>query len=365
MVFTKTNKNKSVKESNIRADFYVLLISVIMNLCFGLSYGIAIIFGSKMIVNGTITIGDFIAFNSYIALFVNPVNFMPRMIGRLKRGQVSYKRIDDVLKLQREILSCDIIENKGIIDGDIEIKNLNFSYKGFIDKVLNNINITIKKGQTIGIIGKVGSGKSTLMNLLVKLYDVPRGSILIGGVDINDIDTSLLRENFCYITQDNFLFSTTIKQNVNLFRDNYDDKNIEDSLKSSMIYDEVMSLENGIETVIGERGIDLSGGQKQRVVISRAFLAKSNFVIFDDTFSALDNKTEQKLLKNIKKLTDGKTCIIISNRISDIKHADKIMVMENGQIVESGTHKDLMQKKDKYYQFYREQAIRKDTSLLS
>lgn len=199
--------------------------------------------------------------------------------------------------------------------GNIEIKDLTFNYPEHIETVLSNINVMVNKGETLGIIGTIGSGKTTLMNLLLRLYPVQNGKIFIDGEDINNIPLKTLRDNICYITQDNFLFSTTIRENVKLFKEGFEEEEIKESTKDAMIYDDIEKMKNGIDTVIGERGGDLSGGQKQRVVISRAFLNKSNIVIFDDTFSALDNRTEQMVLNNVKKLVQGKTCIIISNRI--------------------------------------------------
>lgn len=358
--------NQEVRDSNIRVNFFSNLLSTVIHACFGLSYGITILVGSKMVLAGTITVGEFVAFNSYIALFINPVSWIPSVVSRVKRGQVSFRRLQTMFAIKEEpVVKLEAPKEQVILQGDIVISDLSFFYPNFMEPVLNHINITITKGETIGIIGKVGSGKSTLMNLLVRLYPVARGKISINGMDINDIPISVLRENICYITQENFLFSTTIKQNVSLFRDVYDEEEIKESIRDAMIFDEIMQLPNGIDTIIGERGVDLSGGQKQRVVISRAFLNKSDIVIFDDTFSALDNRTEQHLLKNIKKLTAGKTCFIISNRISDIKHADRILVLEEGSVIEMGNHKSLMQKRGQYYQFYREQSVQKEESLLS
>jgi len=234
-----------------------------------------------------------------------------------------------------------------------------------MDRVLNNINIDIKQGETLGIIGTLGSGKSTLMNLLLRLYQVERGKIIIDGRDINDIPIEELRNNICYITQDNFLFSTTLRENIRLFKDNFRDDDIKESTRNAMIYDDIKNMPNGIETVIGERGVDLSGGQKQRIVISRAFLKASNIIIFDDTFSALDNKTEEKVLENVRHLTQGKTCIIISNRISDIKNSDKIIVLEKGNIKEQGTHKELLETKGLYYEFFMQQSSKTEESLLA
>lgn len=201
------------------------------------------------------------------------------------------------------------------------------------------------------------------MNLLLRLYPVPNGKIFIDGQDINSIPLKDLRDSICYITQDNFLFSTTLRENVKLFKDGYEEEDIKESTKNAMIYDDIEKMRNGIDTVLGEDGTSLSGGQKQRVVISRAFLNKSNIIIFDDTFSALDNKTEQLVLNNVKELVKDKTCIIISNRISDIKDANKIIVLDGGNIVQEGTHDSLLRQDGKYYEFYKQQSAKNEMAL--
>lgn len=201
------------------------------------------------------------------------------------------------------------------------------------------------------------------MNLLLRLYPVPNGKIFIDGQDINSIPLKDLRDSICYITQDNFLFSTTLRENVKLFKDGYEEEDIKESTKNAMIYDDIEKMRNGIDTVLGEDGTNLSGGQRQRVVISRAFLNKSNIIIFDDTFSALDNKTEQLVLNNVKELVKDKTCIIISNRISDIKDANKIIVLDGGNIVQEGTHDSLLRQDGKYYEFYKQQSAKSEMAL--
>ncbi len=351
---TFININNKLKGANNSVDAHSTLLSTITHIGFGLCYGIAILYGSKLILNGSITVGDFVAFNTYIALFINPVNWIPGLISKYKRAQVSYRRLNKLLSLEKEDIEMEKTYDELI--GNIEIKDLSFEYPKKTTPVLNNINLTVNKGETLGIIGTIGSGKTTLMNLLLRLYTVENGKIFIDGKDINDIPLKQLRDSIVYITQDNFLFSTTLKENINLFKDIYEEDEIEESIKKSMIYDEIMSMNDGIDTVIGERGIDLSGGQKQRVVISRAFLNKSSIIIFDDTFSALDNKTEKSVLENVRELTSDKTCIIVSNRISDIRDASKIIVLKNGNIVEAGTHNELLQNKQDYYKFYIEQS---------
>ena len=358
-------KNRKVRQSDNVVDVFSNLLTTCVDICFGLCYAISFIYGSHLVLEGMITVGELVAFNSYIALFVNPVNWMLTLISRLKRAQISYKRLDKVFELEREKITVEEREIQEKLEGNIVIKNLSFHYPEVIDRVLENINIEIKKGETIGIIGTIGSGKTTLMNLMTKLYSVPKGKISIDGKDINEIDTEILRENICYITQDNFLFSSTLKDNISLFKEDYQEEEIKESTKKAIIYDEISQMQKGIKTTIGERGADLSGGQKQRVVISRAFLKNSSIVIFDDTFSALDNRTSQALLENIKELTKEKTCIIISNKIADVKQSDKIIVLDSGRIVEQGNHKELIEKEGIYYDFYCQQATKSEPSFLS
>lgn len=358
------DKNATLKKYNISVSKNQNLLFVCVSLGFGLAYAITLLYGSNLVINGKISIGNLIAFNGYLAMLEGPVMWIPWLFGRAKKFKVSFDRLDKMFKLPEEEIDNFEKSNEDKLNGDIEIKNLTYNYPGYIETVLENINIDIKKGESLGIIGVIGSGKTTLMNLLLKLYDVERGKIFIDGKDINDIPVKIIRDNICYITQDNFLFSATLKENINLFKDEYKDEDIEDSTQQAMIYDEISHMDDGINTVIGEKGIDLSGGQKQRVVISRAFLNNSNIIIFDDTFSALDNRTEQHVLNNIKELTKNKTCIIVSNRISDIKDCDKIIVLEQGEIVEQGNHQTLLQKDGKYQEFYQNQAHKAQSSLL-
>ena len=358
-------KNNLLKRGNIAVDIYSTLLSNTVMICFGFCYGITIIYGSKLVLNNEITIGDFVAFTGYIDLFLTPLFWVPGIISKFQRAAIAYHRLEKVFNFEKENLKLEGISGQERIHGNISIKNLTFNYPGNLDCILDDISIEVKEGETLGIIGTIGSGKTTLMNLLLRLYPVPNGKIFINNQDINDIELANLRNSISYITQDNFLFSTTIKDNISLFRENFDDSQIEESTEKSMISGEIEKMKNGIYTIIGERGIDLSGGQKQRVVISRAFLNKSNIVIFDDTFSALDNKTEKLLLENIKELVKNKTCIIISNRISDIKDANNIIVLDGGKITEQGTHSELLKNNKLYTKFYNQQSSKEEDSILN
>ena len=358
-------RNKLLKLSNIAVDIYSTLLSSTVMICFGFCYGITILYGSKLVLAKTISLGDLIAFSGYIDLFFSPLFWLPGIISKFERALIAYHRLETVFGLEKENLKLEGIGSYERLHGDISIKNLTFNYPGSLDIVLDDISIDIKEGETLGIIGTIGSGKTTLMNLLLRLYPVQNGKIFINNHDINELELAKLRNSISYITQDNFLFSTTIKDNISLFRNIFDDKEIEESTEKSMISDDIENMKNGIYTVIGERGIDLSGGQKQRVVISRAFLNKSNIVIFDDTFSALDNKTEKLLLENIKDLVKGKTCIIISNRISDIKDANNIIVLDKGKIIEQGIHQELIKNKGLYSKFYNQQSSRENDTILN
>lgn len=357
-------KNDLLRKSNLKVSKNQNILDICINTGFGLAYAIALLLGSNLVISGEISIGDLIAFNGYLAVLEMPVFWFPWVVSRVKKFKISYERLDKMFNLSEEQIEVFDDKKYDILDGNIEIKDLTYNYPGYIERVLEHVSINVKKGETLGIIGVIGSGKTTLMNLLLKLYDVERGKIFIDGVDINDIPIKKIRDSICYITQDNFLFSTTLKENINLFKNEYSDEEIKDSTKKAMIYDDISEMKDGLNTIIGEKGIDLSGGQKQRVVISRAFLNNSDIVIFDDTFSALDNRTEQKVLNNIKELTKEKTCIIISNRISDIKDCDKIIVLEQGVIVERGNHSSLIDKKGKYFEFFENQAHKAESTIL-
>ena len=358
-------KNKKVYESDNTVDIFSNLLKLSLDICFGICYAISLLLGSRLVLDGNITVGELITFNGYIALFVNPVAWLPQLISRSKRAKISFNRLQKLYTLETEKYSKNEPKNIIKLKGDISIKNVSFNYPGSIENSLEDINIEIKHGQTIGIIGTLGSGKTTLMNLLTRLFNIHHGQILIDGYDIKELPLEVLRKNICYITQDNFMFSSSIKDNISLFDEDYEDSEIKESTKKAIVYEDIKEMKHGINTIIEENGTDLSGGQRQRVALSRAFLRDRNILIFDDTFSSLDNNTSEEIISNVKKLAKGKTCIIISNKVSDVKDSDKIIVLKNGSIVEKGTHKQLTHKHGLYHEFYEQQSTKAEEGMLA
>lgn len=349
-------KNKKVYESDNTVDIFSNLLKLSLDICFGICYAISLLLGSRLVLDGNITVGELITFNGYIALFVNPVAWLPQLISRSKRAKISFNRLQKLYTLETEKYSKNEPKNIIKLKGDISIKNVSFNYPGSIENSLEDINIEIKHGQTIGIIGTLGSGKTTLMNLLTRLFNIHHGQILIDGYDIKELPLEVLRKNICYITQDNFMFSSSIKDNISLFDEDYEDSEIKESTKKAIVYEDIKEMKHGINTIIEENGTDLSGGQRQRVALSRAFLRDRNILIFDDTFSSLDNNTSEEIISNVKKLAKGKTCIIISNKVSDVMFSNQIVVLNDGKVEEIGTNEELLENDGMYKKFYEHQS---------
>lgn len=330
-------------------------------ICFGFSFLFFIVYGSRLVMDGTISLGDYIAFNTYMITVMGPVMNISKIIETWQRGIASYRRLNEIFcvppALEGTVSICDVCE----IKGKIEIRNLSFTYPGANRRALKDINIQLEQGKTLGILGKTGSGKTTLINLLLRLFDVKDGHIFVDGIDINKIPVDVLRECIGYVPQDNFLFSTTIKNNIEFFKPVHSDDEIEEVSKISAIYDNIMELQEGFDTVVGERGTTLSGGQKQRVSIARALIKDPSILILDDSLSAVDSKTEETILGNIRDVLKSRTGIIISHRISTVMHADEIIYLENGRIVERGTHAQLMELGGNYFKLYKRQTNQAET----
>jgi ATP-binding cassette subfamily B protein len=352
----------------------------VTQLTFGISTVLFIIYGSGLVARGVISLGDYVAFSSYIMVIMGPIVSIGRVIEVWQRGLASIQRLDRIFCEKSEKNAENALAAVSLfglndearddsteierLKGDIVIKDLTFAYPGTDKKVLQDINLEIREGETLGILGRTGSGKTTLVNLLLRLYEVEDGHIFIGGRDINRIPLKVLRENIGYVPQDNFLFSTTIKNNIEFFKPIYSDRQIEQAAKMAGIYDEIMSFPEGFDTIVGERGVTLSGGQKQRVSIARAIIKDPSILILDDSLSAVDTKTEQKILENLRNVLKGRTGIVISHRVSVVRYCDHIIFMDEGQIIERGTHEELMRLKGAYYNLYRSQIEQVEDNLL-
>lgn len=321
-----------------------------------ISFALLIIVGGTLVILGDISLGNFITFNMYLGNLVWPMMAIGQVINNLQRGLASLERIEEVLEIKTDIVDKNVQQVSDLKD-DIVFNNLNFKYKNSQIPALSNINLRIKKGTTLGIVGKTGSGKSTLINLLVRLYNVEDNMVSIGERDINRISLNSLRSNIGFVSQDPFLFSATISENIALALDEVDIPMVETAAKQADIYENIKDFPKGFDTVVGERGATLSGGQKQRSSIARALIKNPDILILDDCLSAVDAKTEVKILDNLKEVLKDRTSIIVSHRISAIKNADKIIVMDNGKIVEEGTHEELKVKEGIYKDIFEKQQL--------
>lgn len=352
--FLEENQNNL----NANMDFIRVwgIFSPLIELIASLSFVILIAIGGRFVILGNISLGEFITFNMYLGNLVWPMMAMGWVINNLQRGYASLERIEEVLNTQPEILDkyVDKIES---LNGDIVIKDLTFAYPDTDLAALKDINITIKKGETLGIVGRTGSSKTTLINLLLRLYNVENGKILINGKDINKIPLDTLRHNIGFVSQDPFLFSTTLAENINLAYNELNMDKVIEATRNADVYDNIMDFPEGFDTMVGERGVTLSGGQKQRSSIARALIKNPDILILDDCLSAVDAKTEVKILDNLKKIMKDKTSIIISHRISAVKEANQIIVLEQGKIAQKGTHEQLKNQEGIYREIYEKQQI--------
>ena len=346
--------NKEMMDANLNMVKTSSFLSPAIDVSFSISFVMSLILGGNMVMKGTISLGEFIAFNGYLTMIVKPVTSIGRVLTIIERGMASFRRLNDIFDVKPEIENGKKMISVSM-KGEIEFNNLSFSYPSSCENTLESINFKIPKGHTVGILGKTGSGKTTLVNLLLKLYNCPKEQIFIDGIDINDFSLEALREGFGYVPQDNFLFSATIKDNISFFKDIYTEEEIIKSAKISAVYDSIMSLPNGFNTVLGERGINLSGGQKQRIALARAIVKNPPILILDDSLSAVDTITEFNILNNLKKIRKDKTTIVIAHRISALKNADFIIVLNKGRILEKGTHNELIKEGGLYYETFRSQ----------
>lgn len=309
--------------------------------------------------NGTISAGNIAEFIVYVNQLTFPVMSLGWVTSLIQRAAASQKRINEFLETRPEITSSH--SDQAEIRGHIEFKNVSFKYPDTGIQAIKNISFEVQPGEFLAIIGRTGSGKSTIANLLMRMYDTDSGEILIDGNVIRNLDLNDFRQQIGFVPQEVFLFSDSIKNNIAFGISNPDSESVETAAKNAAVYHNITEFEKGFETLIGERGITLSGGQKQRLSIARAIIKEPQVLIFDDCLSAVDTRTEEQILNNLGRVMRNKTTILIAHRVSTIKNADKILVIDGGEILEQGSHKSLMGKKGIYFELYEKQLLEEQT----
>lgn len=336
----------------------------LMFLLTGFSVIVVLYVGGNKIINGELTIGQLTAFIIYLGLLTWPIISLGWIINLTQRAEASMKRICGVFDSNPTIDEPDVCQYETCEDcgikGGVEFKNVSFRYSETMPLVLRNVNLEIKQGETIGIIGHTGSGKSTLVNLIARLYEIRQGNLMIDGRDIKSYKLGELRTSIGYVPQETFLFSDTIENNIAYSENNIDKDKVVQAAKISQIYKDINSFPKRFDTILGERGINLSGGQKQRTSIARAILSDPKILILDDAFSAVDTYTEEEILTGLKDVMKNRTTILISHRVSTLKNSDRIIVLKDGSIAEEGTHESLIQQEGIYADIYFKQLLEEE-----
>jgi ATP-binding cassette subfamily B protein len=349
--FAKTSneyKIKALKLAMVNALFAPVVFGLI-----ALSTVLTVYIGGLEVIDGAVTIGNIAEFTLYINMLVWPVTSLGWITSMTERAAASQKRINEFLFTKTDIVSSENLKIE--ILGDIEFKNVSLTYPDTGIKALKNISFDVKHGESLAILGSTGSGKSTIANLLCRLYDTTQGEILIDNHSIKQYNISTLRQQIGYVPQDVFLFSDSIKSNISFGAVKVTESQIIQAAKDADVYENILAFPKGFDTELGERGITLSGGQKQRVSIARAISRNPSIIILDDALSAVDTKTENAILNNLQRIMLNRTSIIISHRVSSAKLADKIIVLDEGKIIESGSHEELMLLNGTYKEMYEQQ----------
>ncbi|OEF98227.1 ABC transporter ATP-binding protein [Desulfuribacillus alkaliarsenatis] len=352
--FQVANKNKF--ERNMHLTRIWGLFDPLVELIAALSFLLVLSYGSIMVLNNQISLGDFVAFYGYLALLTWPMMAFGWVYNMLQRGSASLARINALLNEVPEVQDLNA-QQTSLKGKDIEFRNLSFAYKEDSEPVLKNISLTIPTGSTVAFLGKTGSGKSSIVNVLIRQYNPPKSTLFIGSTDILNIPLALLNTDIGYVPQDSFLFSTSIRENIAFGNYQASDNELERAAYIADIHENILELPDGYDTIVGERGVTLSGGQKQRISMARAIVRNPEVFIMDDSLSAVDTQTEERILSRLKEFMQERTTIIIAHRISTVQHADLIVYLEDGQIIEQGTHEQLLSINGKYYQTYMQQQL--------
>tara|TARA_R110002124_G_scaffold73712_4_gene197690 strand:+ start:3848 stop:5515 length:1668 start_codon:yes stop_codon:yes gene_type:complete len=350
----KESKSKSLNLAKVQSLFGPLMLALI-----GISNLVVIYFGGLMYIEGTIkSIGTIAEFILYVNMLTWPVASLGWVSSMVQEAEASQKRLNEFLKIEPEIKNKN--PNKSIINGSISFENVSYTYEDTNIKALKGISFTVKKGETLAILGKTGAGKSTILSLISRLYDVTDGKITIDNQEISLLNLYDLRNSIGIVPQDAFLFSDSIKNNIKFGKEDATDEEVIAAAKSAVVHDNIVGFNKQYDTVLGERGITLSGGQKQRVSIARAIIKNPPILLLDDCLSAVDTETEETILNNLNEICKDKTTIIVSHRVSSAKNADKIIIIDEGKIIQQGSHNQLVNQEGYYASLYLKQLSEKE-----
>jgi ATP-binding cassette, subfamily B, multidrug efflux pump len=349
-------QSEDVVQKNIVVAKIDSLYDPTISIIVGISFFLSIAFGAKYVLNGELTIGELISFTTYLGLLVWPMLAFGWLFNIVERGRASYDRVAALLNEKIEITDSEAALDV-VPYGDIQYKIDEFTYPGELRPILKDVIISLAAGETLGIVGKTGSGKTTLLKLLIREFEGYQGDLLFGGEKLAKYKLESLREAIGYVPQDHFLFSATVAENIAFTNPSATEKEVMKAAKLANIHEDILQFTDGYQTIVGERGVSLSGGQKQRISIARALLMNPEVLVLDDSLSAVDAKTEEAILTSLRENREGKTTIITSHRLSAIQHANLIIVMDEGSIIEKGTHEELMNSDGWYKEMYLRQQL--------
>ncbi len=352
-VISDASKDKNIHLHKANALFFPLMLLLI-----GISNLLVIYIGGNQYINGEIQIGVVVEFMLYVNILTWPVAVVGWVTSMVQQAEASQARINEFLKQVPEIQNNNSASTE--IKGKVTFKNVTFKYDDTNITALKNINFTVNSGDTLAILGKTGSGKSTIIELISRLYDTTEGLILLDNKPIKEANLNDVRSQIGFVPQDPFLFSDTIGNNIKFGKEDATDAEIIEAAKNAVVHDNIIEFTNGYNTILGERGVTLSGGQKQRVSIARAIIKNPKILIFDDCLSAVDTETEEKILSNLENISKNKTTFIISHRVSSAKNADKIIILDAGEITQQGTHNQLITQEGYYKELYEQQLLEKE-----